>query len=119
MRRLVPLRWSTIHPAIQSGTLTNGTSRNRPVSLGDDRLTSDSFTIQMTWQDFGRWSKGIRSKLEKPMLAMVREPIDQRSKDRGTVDPLITLSGLSAPDPGLWDLPRSRLRYPFLSADAR
>jgi hypothetical protein len=68
--------------------------------------------------DFLRTVNVVRT--NNPAASMVREPIDQRSKDRGTLDPLIVLSLLlSAPDPVRSNLFRSRLRYPILSADAR
>jgi hypothetical protein len=43
----------------------------------------------------------------KADVSMVREPSDQRAKDRGTLDPLIILSLLlSAPHPARGDPPR-------------
>jgi hypothetical protein len=38
------------------------------IPIGMSRLADDSFPTRTTSKDFGRWSKGVRSKLEKPMF---------------------------------------------------
>ena len=84
MRGLVPLRWSTIHPAIQSGTLTNGTSRNRPVCLEDDQAyerflyyPNDLAALRTVVQKYEVQGR-------KPDVSMVLEPIDKGPKTAGS-----------------------------------